>query len=673
MLSLFEYLNAFSSQRARRRAFRNRRYDIECCERRLLLAAPQFQDPVSSNWSEDPDIGFSVDEGESLVGTIQVRDTDFDLMTVDINDQTGHFYIMPVGSDRYEIRVFESNPLDFEALDPNDPTLTFSITAMDGMLNMSTANVTVTVNDVGPVFSAASYEFDADVGHDAWVPIGSISASSTSPVTYSIVSNSGPYQDANKFTIDTVSGAITPIQDILFDNPVPGTPDEAIIPAVEHMFLAMAADDDGETKTVPVKVTPKDAQFLVDNVFSIVRSSRPGHVVARGRLDYVNKWIAETGNQVTYEIVNIQPPGGNNPNLIPKNAFKIVTTGYESTKAERFEIRIDFRSKIDFTWNSYTIKLRAKFRSAEMVRRQNLMNPPKRIYQDLGTQDIVVPIRADLDHVLPTDKIRVLDTLRITPEMLAAAGAQTLPQIADEVDRQIDAKLARIFDNSNTANSGYHIVGADNVRERTAGPNSTESVTAVNFGANTAGKSGVAVVWNVRAKRTADQQNYDFSDVEVVVLPWTVIIDNENDRNEIRYAYAGKVATVPGPRDTTDHEDKHLEGLDVMNTFQRQLTKQLQSRVNIPFAKRKIGMAEAARIAVKVIERQLAHAIPDANDTSDAEATARAMDIINRNLTGLIPDLVFEGTWHLPQIQGVNYYMFNDSPGDPFAPWNRPQ
>ncbi len=197
--TLMQHLGlARSRPRRRKPAFGFRPLKTELCEPRLLLAAPQFQDPMSSNWSENPDIGFTADEGETSIGTINVRDTDFDLMFVDINDNTGHFYIIPNGTDSYDVKVFESNPIDYEALDPNDPTLTFSMTAMDGMFNMSTANITVTVNDIGPAFSAPAYEFNTAVGHDADVLIGAISASSTSPITYSIVSNSGPLSRREK-------------------------------------------------------------------------------------------------------------------------------------------------------------------------------------------------------------------------------------------------------------------------------------------------------------------------------------------------------------------------------------------------------------------------------------------------------------------------------------------
>ena len=120
-MSLFWTLPVFCrsiTRRPRRRRTSSQRFAAELCELRILLSAPEFQDPNTLAWDENLDIGLSVDEGAEVVGTINVRDVDNDLMMVTLNDDTGHFYSVQTAPNAYEIRVFETNPLDYEALDP---------------------------------------------------------------------------------------------------------------------------------------------------------------------------------------------------------------------------------------------------------------------------------------------------------------------------------------------------------------------------------------------------------------------------------------------------------------------------------------------------------------------------------------------------------------------------
>ena len=431
----------------------------------------------------------------------------------------------------------------------------------------------------------------------------------------------------------------------------------------------MAADEDGETKTVAIVVKPTDTEFLVDNVFTVAKRSPAGQTVVRGRLKYVNDRIGKDGNQVTYEIVN----EGDGPNQVPAGAFEVVTVGIAPLAASRFEVRVKSKSKIDFTRNDYTIRLRAKFRSADMIRQQNLMNPPKKVFQTLGERVLTVPINGDLDHILPTNRrngnIQVASELKITPAMLAAAGAQTPDQIATVVDDMIKARLARVFDASNTGNSGQHIAGA---RTHIHLAGSPPSVSPNTITANTEGKAGIAVAWNVKATRTTDGQSYDFSKIEILVVPWYVVISNTKDKGTVRHYYtSNKWVSVDGPIDTRAHERFHLYGFNVAKAFEDKVKKKTKNFYRIPFAKRKIGMVPAAHKALRAIQRELATAVPNANDTTDAEATARAMNIVDQNLTGFIPSLVAEGTWHTAVLPDTDFYIFNDTVDDPMVPWNR--
>ncbi len=549
---------------------------------------------------------------------------------------------------------------------------------MDGMLATSTATITVTVNDVGPTFSASIFTFSIDVGHDRLAPVGSVSASSASAVTYSVVPASGPYQDADKFTVDETTGEIIAGEDLFFDNPIPGTPDESIIPPVEYEFLVLAADEDGETKTATVKVEPLTARFVVDNVFTIARSSPRNQAVIQGRLEYENKFIAKPGNVVTYEITNKEPPGGNNPvapigDNIPRSAFVVVLLGYEAHQAQRFEIRINDKSKIDFSRNDYTFSLRAKFRSADMIARQNAMNPPKRIFQELGQRDVVVPINGNLENIVPEDgpahPIALLGHLEIKPDELAMAGAVTLEEKADEIDRRIDeaVTLDRFYSpNTQNLNSGYHIIGAR--RRQATGPNQTIDANHNLDGVD--GISGIAVVWDISATRTADMQHYDFSGVRIRVLPWFAVLEDNPDKAQIRHKEGSNTVSVRGLRNTKAHELAHLYGLNVMTTFERLLAEKGKPKVRITHSRRKLGMQPAAKAAIDVIRRQLATVLPNPNDTSDAEATARAAAIVNQNLSGVVDAIVVEGGWHVGDFPG--YYMYNDTSRNPFLPWHRP-
>jgi len=331
-----------------------------------------------------------------------------------------------------------------------------------------------------------------------------------------------------------------------------------------------------------------------------------------------------------------------------------VTDGFRPKELFPSSIRIKDKTKIDFTTSQHTFKVIGWFRTGRLVS-ADMQKAGKNLVQSgrvLGRANSTITVNAT-GNTLPSQGlnggVEILPTLSIKPADLAG---KSIAEMTTYIDGRIDTAvgLSTVYD-STDQNSGYSIYGAT-IR------NSVGGTTTQSIGTNTAGISGLAVVWNITGATNADG-TYNFSALRIKILPWMAVIVEEPDK-DVSWTVSGTTVTILGPGNTTAHGLWHLIGFQNYRSLEVKMTKAKGSKEGIAYPDRKIGMIRAAKGAVKESMRKLESVVP----TPGANPANVATTIIQKTLTSM----VWEGVWHVP---GGSTYQINDSTRNALLPWNR--
>ena len=390
--------------------------------------------------------------------------------------------------------------------------------------------------------------------------------------------------------------------------------------------------------------------------YSISPKSPNGKIVAEGEVAWNNRRLLDDLNAtLKFEFENeaksgVAPTG----DQIPHGAFEIVTDGFRPKELFPSSIRIKDKTKIDFTTSQHTFKVIGWFRTGRLVS-ADMQKAGKNLVQSgrvLGRANSTITVNAT-GNTLPSQGlnggVEILPTLSIKPADLAG---KSIAEMTTYIDGRIDTAvgLSTVYD-STDQNSGYSIYGAT-IR------NSVGGTTTQSIGTNTAGISGLAVVWNITGATNADG-TYNFSALRIKILPWMAVIVEEPDK-DVSWTVSGTTVTILGPGNTTAHGLWHLIGFQNYRSLEVKMTKAKGSKEGIAYPDRKIGMIKAAKGAVKESMRKLESVVP----TPGANPANVATTIIQKTLTSM----VWEGVWHVP---GGSTYQINDSTRNALLPWNR--
>ena len=212
-----------------------------------------------------------------------------------------------------------------------------------------------------------------------------------------------------------------------------------------------------------------------------------------------------------------------------------------------FVVKVKDPTKIDLTKPEYQLRIRAEYQTKRMT---------AGLWQTTEEFTVTIPVNLGPTNNVPKFKTEAVENLSLKKEVFLPEkfiGDTTLQQRTNRLDQLVETALdlPSIYDSTNQF-SGY-IIEAERLRN-------TQTNTSTQFiQSNMAGVSGMAVAWNIDARRNADG-TYDFSNVRVRVVGWAAAFD-KGAKETVHYTdVANNDITVDGPPTTISHELMHVLG-----------------------------------------------------------------------------------------------------------------